>query len=153
MASPETRHDFAGGIHSAQAKETEAIVAIGEWALRTACRDAAGGNIPGTVAVNLSPVQFSRDDLAEVIHAILLETGLSPRRLGAVPDRFGDRLRGPHAVGQVRVRQSQRDRRLRLRRERDDCAGQHWGLSRNVRPPRRPCRQVVTWLRPARLDL
>ena len=32
---------------------------MGEWALRTACRDAAAGNIPGTVAVNLSPVQFA----------------------------------------------------------------------------------------------
>ena len=60
------------------AEETEAIVAMGEWALRTACRDAAAGRIPGTVAVNLSPVQFGRDDLAEIIHAILLETGLSP---------------------------------------------------------------------------
>ena len=63
------------------AEETGKIVAMGEWALRTACRDAAEGKIPGTVAVNLSPVQFSRDDLAETIHAILLETGLSPRRL------------------------------------------------------------------------
>ena len=54
---------------------------MGEWALRTACRDAAAGKIPGTVAVNLSPVQFGREDLAETIHAILLETGLSPRRL------------------------------------------------------------------------
>jgi diguanylate cyclase (GGDEF)-like protein len=63
------------------AEETGAIVGMGEWALRTACRDAAAGKIPGTVAVNLSPVQFVREDLAETIHAILLETGLSPRRL------------------------------------------------------------------------
>jgi hypothetical protein len=55
------------------AEETEAIVGMGEWALRTACRDAAAGKIPGTVAVNLSPVQFGHDDLAETIHAILLE--------------------------------------------------------------------------------
>jgi diguanylate cyclase (GGDEF)-like protein len=63
------------------AEETGAITAMGEWALRTACRDAAEGKIPGTVAVNLSPVQFSQENLAETIHAILLETGLSPRRL------------------------------------------------------------------------
>ena len=63
------------------AEETKAIVGMGEWALRTACRDAAAGRIPGTVAVNLSPVQFGRHDLAETIHAILLDTGLSPRRL------------------------------------------------------------------------
>ncbi len=63
------------------AEESEAILDMGEWALRTACRDAAEGRIPGTIAVNLSPKQFARDDLAEMIHGILLETGLSPRRL------------------------------------------------------------------------
>ncbi len=39
------------------------------------------GHIAGTVAVNLSPVQFRREDLVETIHGILLETGLSPMRL------------------------------------------------------------------------
>jgi diguanylate cyclase len=63
------------------AEQTEAIIPMGEWALRTACRDAAEGKIPGTVAVNLSPIQFGQSDLAESIHAILIETGLSPRRL------------------------------------------------------------------------
>jgi diguanylate cyclase (GGDEF)-like protein len=79
------KHPKRGMISPAEfiplAEETEAIIAMGEWALRTACRDAAAGKIPGSVAVNLSPVQFGRDDLAETIHAILLETGLSPRRL------------------------------------------------------------------------
>jgi diguanylate cyclase len=63
------------------AEENDAILDMGEWALRTACRDAAEGRIPGTVAVNLSPMQFAREDLAEMIHGILLESGLSPRRL------------------------------------------------------------------------
>jgi diguanylate cyclase (GGDEF)-like protein len=63
------------------AEESDAILDMGEWALRTACRDAAEGRIPGTIAVNLSPKQFARDDLAEMIHGILLESGLSPRRL------------------------------------------------------------------------
>ena len=79
------RHPKRGMVSPAEfiplAEETEAILGMGEWALRTACRDAAEGRIPGTVAVNLSPVQFARDDLAETIHAILLESGLSPRRL------------------------------------------------------------------------
>jgi diguanylate cyclase len=79
------RHPQRGLISPAEfiplAEETEAIVAMGEWALRTACRDAAEGRIPGSVAVNLSPVQFKREDLAETIHRILLETGLSPKRL------------------------------------------------------------------------
>ena len=88
------------------AEETEAIVAIGEWALRTACRDAAGGNIPGTVAVNLSPVQFSRDDLAEVIHAILLETGLSPRRLEVEVTKstvMSDQTHGLHTLRKLKA--------------------------------------------------
>jgi diguanylate cyclase (GGDEF)-like protein len=79
------RHPQRGMISPAEfiplAEETEAIVAMGEWALRAACRDAADGHIPGTVAVNLSPVQFNRETLAETIHGILLETGLSPQRL------------------------------------------------------------------------
>jgi diguanylate cyclase (GGDEF)-like protein len=79
------RHPKRGMISPGEfiplAEETEAIVEMGEWALRTACRDAAAGKIPGTVAVNLSPVQFKDDNLAETIHAILIETGLSPRRL------------------------------------------------------------------------
>jgi diguanylate cyclase (GGDEF)-like protein len=79
------RHPRRGMISPADfiplAEESGAIAAMGEWALRTACRDAAAGLIPGTVAVNLSPVQFGQEDLAETVHAILLETGLSPRRL------------------------------------------------------------------------
>ena len=79
------QHPKRGMISPAEfvplAEETEAIIEMGEWALRTACRDAAAGLIPGTVAVNLSPVQFKREDLAETIHRILLETGLSPKRL------------------------------------------------------------------------
>jgi diguanylate cyclase (GGDEF)-like protein len=79
------QHPKRGMISPAEfiplAEETGAIVAMGEWALRTACREAAAGRIPGTVAVNLSPIQFGCEDLAEKIHCILLETGLSPKRL------------------------------------------------------------------------
>ena len=88
------------------AEETEAIVAMGEWALRTACRDAAEGNIPGTVAVNLSPVQFCREDLAETIHAILLETGLSPRRLEVEVTEstlMSDQARGLHILRKLKA--------------------------------------------------
>ncbi|MGC2810462.1 MAG: EAL domain-containing protein, partial [Bradyrhizobium sp.] len=88
------------------AEETEAIVAMGEWALRTACRDAAEGKIPGTVAVNLSPVQFCREDLAETIHAILLETGLSPRRLEVEVTEstlMSDQARGLHILRKLKA--------------------------------------------------
>ena len=63
------------------AEETGVIVALGEWVLRSACREAASWPKPLCVAVNLSPVQFQRGDLAKLVHEILLETGLSPSRL------------------------------------------------------------------------
>ncbi len=88
------------------AEETKAIIAMGEWALRTACRDAAEGRIPGTVAVNLSPVQFDRDDLAETIHGILLETGLSPRRLEVEVTEstiMSDQSRGLHMLRKLKA--------------------------------------------------
>jgi diguanylate cyclase (GGDEF)-like protein len=88
------------------AEETEAISGMGEWALRTACRDAAAGHIPGTVAVNLSPLQFACDDLAEKIHAILLETGLSPRRLEVEVTEstvMSDQTRGLHALRKLKA--------------------------------------------------
>jgi diguanylate cyclase (GGDEF)-like protein len=88
------------------AEETEAIVAMGEWALRTACGDAAEGRIPGTVAVNLSPVQFGREDLAETIHAILLETGLSPRRLEVEVTEstlMSDQTKGLHILRKLKA--------------------------------------------------
>ncbi len=104
------RHPKRGMISPAEfiplAEETEAIIAMGEWALRTACRDAAEGRIPGTVAVNLSPVQFGRDDLAETIHMVLLETGLSPRRLEVEVTEstiMSDQSRGLHILRKLKA--------------------------------------------------
>ena len=105
------RHPKRGLISPAEefiplAEETEAIIEMGEWALRTACRDAAAGKIPGTVAVNLSPVQFGRDDLADTIHAILLETGLSPRRLEVEVTKstiMSDQSRGLHLLRKLKA--------------------------------------------------
>ena len=79
---------------------------MGEWALRAACRDAAQGKIPGTVAVNLSPVQFGREDLAEMIHDILLETGLSPSRLEVEVTEstiMSDQSRGLHILRKLKA--------------------------------------------------
>jgi diguanylate cyclase len=104
------RHPKRGMISPAEfiplAEESEAIIPMGEWALRTACRDAAERRIPGTIAVNLSPVQFSRDDLAETIHAILLETGLSPKRLEVEVTEstiMSDRTRGLHILRKLKA--------------------------------------------------
>jgi diguanylate cyclase (GGDEF)-like protein len=67
------------------AEETGLIGPIGEWALRTACNEAAGwirqGASPISVAVNLSARQLARDDLAQSITAVLRESGLEPRYL------------------------------------------------------------------------
>jgi diguanylate cyclase (GGDEF)-like protein/PAS domain S-box-containing protein len=63
------------------AEENGSIVALGEWVLRTACREAASWPRPLSIAVNLSPVQFQHGDLPSLVHEILLETGLSPKRL------------------------------------------------------------------------
>jgi diguanylate cyclase len=63
------------------AEETGAILAIGEWVLRTACREAASWSVPHKIAVNLSPVQFAHADLARLVHEVLIQTNLSPSRL------------------------------------------------------------------------
>jgi diguanylate cyclase (GGDEF)-like protein len=104
------KHPKLGMISPAEfiplAEETEAIIEMGEWALRAACRDAAGGKIPGTVAVNLSPVQFGREDLAEMIHTILLETGLSPARLEVEVTEstiMSDQSRGLHILRKLKA--------------------------------------------------
>jgi diguanylate cyclase (GGDEF)-like protein len=104
------KHPKLGMISPAEfiplAEETEAIIEMGEWALRTACRDAAEGKIPGNVAVNLSPVQFGREDLAEMIHAILLETGLSPARLEVEVTEstiMSDQSRGLHILRKLKA--------------------------------------------------
>ena len=65
----------------ALAEQNGMIVEIGEWALREACREAASWATPLQIGVNLSPVQFRYGDLAGLVHAILLETGLAPGRL------------------------------------------------------------------------
>jgi diguanylate cyclase (GGDEF)-like protein/PAS domain S-box-containing protein len=63
------------------AEENGDIVEIGEWILRSACREAALWPRDLRVCVNLSPVQFEHGDLPLFVHQILLETGLEPSRL------------------------------------------------------------------------
>lgn len=56
------------------------IVAIGDWVLREACRQAlAWPGIP--VAVNLSARQFAQPDFAGHVCAIVAESGVAPERL------------------------------------------------------------------------
>src|SRR5664279_3844397 len=63
------------------AEESGTINALGEWVLRAACREAASWPRPMNIAINLSPVQFQHSDLPKLVHQVLLDTGLSPKRL------------------------------------------------------------------------
>jgi EAL domain-containing protein (putative c-di-GMP-specific phosphodiesterase class I) len=67
------------------AEESGLIVAIGEWVLRTACRQAqlwrAAGLEPLTVSVNVSARQFEETHLVERIATALRDTGLPPSAL------------------------------------------------------------------------
>jgi len=63
------------------AEESGLILSIGEWVLREACREAASWKEPLTVAVNVSAVQLHSAHFAQLVHEVLIETGLSPRRL------------------------------------------------------------------------
>lgn len=64
------------------AEETGIIVPIGEWSLRTACRqnkawiDQGLGSM--TMAVNISARQFHQQDLPHLVADILAETGMPP---------------------------------------------------------------------------
>jgi diguanylate cyclase (GGDEF)-like protein len=76
-----TRGIVPPGVFIPIAEESQSIVEIGEWILRESCREAASWPRPLQIAVNLSPVQFQHGDLPGLVHAILFETGLDPKRL------------------------------------------------------------------------
>jgi|GEM_PF-161433 len=63
------------------AEECGAILSIGEWVLRSACKQAAGWANKTRIAVNLSPVQLNHARFLPQLKAILAETGLEPWRL------------------------------------------------------------------------
>jgi len=63
------------------AEETGLIVPIGDWVVRTACRDAAAWPSGIGVAVNLSAVQFRSPTLVESVQAALAGSGLAAARL------------------------------------------------------------------------
>ncbi len=54
---------------------------IGEWVLRTACREATTWPADLHVAVNVAAPQFARGDIVGVVRSALLESGLAAHRL------------------------------------------------------------------------
>ena len=79
------RHPERGIISPATfipvAEESGTILQIDEWVLRTACREAAGWSRPLVVAVNISAVQLHSTHFSQLVHEILLQTGMPPHRL------------------------------------------------------------------------
>jgi diguanylate cyclase len=79
------KHATRGDVPPAEfipiAEDTGTILQIGEWVLRTACREAATWPKPLTIAVNVSAVQIHNINFAHAVHEILFETGLTPQRL------------------------------------------------------------------------
>jgi diguanylate cyclase (GGDEF)-like protein/PAS domain S-box-containing protein len=69
------------GVFIPLAEENGAIVALGEWILREACREAASWPAALGIAVNLSPAQFRHGDLAALVQSVLFDTNLAPNRL------------------------------------------------------------------------
>ena len=63
------------------AEEIGLIVPLGEWVLRKACIDAASWPDDIKIAVNLSPIQVTNQNLVPVVISALAAAGLPARRL------------------------------------------------------------------------
>ncbi|TMK44232.1 MAG: EAL domain-containing protein [Alphaproteobacteria bacterium] len=63
------------------AEESGTIQQIGEWVLRQACGEASGWTNPLNVAVNVSAMQLHNPQFTQLVHGILVQSGLKPERL------------------------------------------------------------------------
>ncbi len=74
------KHPTRGAISPATfipiAEETGAILDIGAWVLREACREAASWQHPSMIAINVSAVQIHNASFVQLVHQTLLDTGL-----------------------------------------------------------------------------
>lgn len=92
------------------AEETDLIGPIGDWVLRSACRDAAAWPDHVSVAVNLSPVQMRRPGLVNSVKRALGDSGLPAERLeleiteGVLLDRSETTLGMLHELRTLGVR-------------------------------------------------
>ncbi len=79
------QHPTRGMVSPAEfipiAEETGIINPLGEWVLRTACAEAVGWPEHLMVTVNVSPVQFKNDNLAQIVVSALAASGLPAERL------------------------------------------------------------------------
>ena len=63
------------------AEEIGLSLPIGDWVLRTACRDALAWPGTLTIAINISPLQFENADFAKTVEKTLAATSLPASRL------------------------------------------------------------------------
>ncbi|UDY25234.1 putative bifunctional diguanylate cyclase/phosphodiesterase [Nocardioides sp. Kera G14] len=87
------------------AEETGLIVQVGEWVLRTACREAVRWEPPYRVAVNVSAVQLAQPNLVTTVREALADSGLSPERLELELTEtavFTDRERALQALHEIK---------------------------------------------------
>ena len=76
---------LAPGEFIAAAEKSGLIIEMGEWVLREACRQVAhwhaSGCEPFVISVNLSPIQFRRGNIDQMVQNALSESGLAPQCL------------------------------------------------------------------------
>ena len=83
------RHPERGEISPAEfipiAESTRLIIPISEWVLAKVCRQnkawQQSGRVRTCISVNISPLHFKQNNLAERIQAVLIKAGLEPRWL------------------------------------------------------------------------
>ena len=75
------RGEISPSIFVPIAEETGLIGPMGDWVLRTACRDASEWDEDIRVAVNVSPIQFANPGLPATVMNALAASQLAPQRL------------------------------------------------------------------------
>ncbi|GEO15296.1 EAL domain-containing protein [Microvirga aerophila] len=75
------RGDMSPAIFIPIAEESGAILAIGEWVMRTACHEAASWGRPLKIAINVSALQLNSPDFVSLVREILDQAKLDPSRL------------------------------------------------------------------------
>lgn len=95
------------------AEESGLILPIGEWVLRTACRQIAEwvskGMSPLRVAVNVSPLQFAQPDFVDTVLRALKESQVRPDLLelelteGVLMQNLGDSARQMRMLSEIGV--------------------------------------------------
>ncbi len=82
---------------------------LGQWVLKKACADAVAWPRPISVAVNVSPLQFTRGDVVQDVATALRDSGLDPARLqleiteSTFLDQSGDLIEKLHALKRLGV--------------------------------------------------